>query len=488
MDSYFQVRDAERTAWFTSQEVRNIADVAAMVTKALDAAGGEGETSVQALADHGGISLRPISADRFSAQVRDLFCEPPGKLLAELDLKDDTFYCASWVPREEHCVAVSGMISRLLGVYELAMVERLEKHLDLDRFCNEIWDHLHVSFVAPRMERQSERWGPRDRPETGRGALYKRAADLVATYEELLLVPDEACVTHYLGDLGIHIFKYDAAQEQIQNAYEKALSVMEMDDAEFQAEKQFVYRGEIISAMRDRLLVGELKPGETVLFVGTEPYGGPGDFELRGGVVEAVNPSERTCSVRGEFFTMHDVPLHYVLGRYDTSVEGEHYGFPHVRPLFGENRDLAGQYLREAEANQRRAPCAALCAASTGGGTPCATHAREKPALRLCAASTRNAWRPKWAGGPGGRKVCGIKPCYHGLRHRPAMRAGDAVSGRFQPPFRIFLEGPMLSLFERCYQICYQAGGKCRSSSSFHGFKCVITANFTKWRLLLNAR
>lgn len=171
------------------------------------------------------------------------------------------------------------------------------------------------------------------------------------SYEELLLVPDEACVTHYLGDLGIHIFKYDAAQEQIQNAYEKALSVMEMDDAEFQAEKQFVYRGEIISAMRDRLLVGELKPGETVLFVGTEPYGGPGDFELRGGVVEAVNPSERTCSVRGEFFTMHDVPLHYVLGRYDTSVEGEHYGFPHVRPLFGENRDLAGQYLREAEAS-----------------------------------------------------------------------------------------------------------------------------------------
>ena len=43
MDSYFQVRDAERTAWFTSQEVRNIADVAAMVTKALDAAGGEGK-------------------------------------------------------------------------------------------------------------------------------------------------------------------------------------------------------------------------------------------------------------------------------------------------------------------------------------------------------------------------------------------------------------------------------------------------------------
>ena len=114
---------------------------------------------------------------------------------------------------------------------------------------------------------------------------------------------------------------------------------------------------------------------------------------------------------------------------------------------------------------------------------PPATHAKEEPALRLCAVSTRNAWMPKWASGPGGRKVCGIKPCYHGLRHRPAMRAGDAVSGRFQPPFRIFLEGPMLSLFERCYQICYQADWKCRSSSGFHGFKCAITPNFAKWRL-----
>lgn len=351
MDSYFQIRDAERTAWFTSQEVRNIADVAAMVTKALGATGGEGEDSVQTLADHGGVSLQPISADRFSARVRDLFREPPGKLLAELDLKNDAFYCASWVPQEEHCVAVSGMISRLLGVYELAMVERPARHLDLDRFCDEMWSHLHVNFVAPQTERQSERWGPRDKPETGRNTLPKRATDLVATYEELLQVPVEARVTHYFGDLGIHIFKYDAAQEQIRNTYEKALDVMEMDSAEFQTEKQFAYRGEIISAMRDRLLVKELKPGETVLFVGTEPYGRPGDFDLRGGVVESVDPSERTCSVRGEFFTMHDVPLHYVLGRYDTSVEGEHYGFPHVRPLFGENRELAGQYLREAEAS-----------------------------------------------------------------------------------------------------------------------------------------
>ncbi len=116
-------------------------------------------------------------------------------------------------------------------------------------------------------------------------------------------------------------------------------------------------------------------------------------------------------------------------------------------------------------------------------GWPPATHAKEEPALRLCAASARNGWRPKWAGGPRGRKVCGIKGCNHPVPHRPATRAGDAVLKGFQPLFRIFLEGAMLSLFWRCYQICYQAGGKCRSSSGFHGFKCAITPNFAKWRL-----
>ena len=77
------------------------------------------------------------------------------------------------------------------------------------------------------------------------------------------------------------------------------------------------------------------------------PYGGPGDFCLRGGVVQDIDHDRLTCSVRGSFFTMEDVPLHYVLGRYDRSVSEEHYGFRHVRPLLGEHPELAERYLRE---------------------------------------------------------------------------------------------------------------------------------------------
>ena len=123
-------------------------------------------------------------------------------------------------------------------------------------------------------------------------------------------------------------------------AFEKALAAAELPTD---------WNG-LVDRMRDCLLVKELAVGETVLFVATEAYCGPGDFSLRGGIVEAINPDRKTCSVRGTFFTMEDVPLRYVLGRYDRGVSEEHYGFQHVRPLLGEHPELAGRYLREVEA------------------------------------------------------------------------------------------------------------------------------------------
>lgn len=99
--------------------------------------------------------------------------------------------------------------------------------------------------------------------------------------------------------------------------------------------------------MRDCLLAKELTAGDKVLFVATEPYGGPGDFDLRGGVIESVDEKDKTCSVRGTFFTMEKVPLHYVLGRYNPAVGEEHYGVRGIVPFFCEDKELAGYYLNE---------------------------------------------------------------------------------------------------------------------------------------------
>lgn len=177
------------------------------------------------------------------------------------------------------------------------------------------------------------------------------SADLVATYEELLDIPDEQRITDYFGDYGIHYFRYGVTEEQIRPVYDKALEAMEMTEEEFHGNHSaFVYRGEIIGRMRDCLLAKELKAGEKLLFVATEPYGGPGDFCLRGGILLDVDQENKTCRMKGEFFTMEDVPLHYILGRYSEAATEKHYGLNHVELLFGEHPALAHQYLQDAEA------------------------------------------------------------------------------------------------------------------------------------------
>ena len=177
-----------------------------------------------------------------------------------------------------------------------------------------------------------------------------KTASLIATYEELLQVPEAERITHYFGDYGGHFFNDGVADSQIDAAYEKALAVMGMDSDTFQGDSAYLYRGEIIGRMRDRLLSETLETGTQVLFVATEPYGGPGDFCLRGGVIQGIDHDRLTCSVRGSFFTMEDVPLHYVLGRYDRNAPRTHYGYQYVEPLFGEHPALADHYLREVEA------------------------------------------------------------------------------------------------------------------------------------------
>ena len=172
------------------------------------------------------------------------------------------------------------------------------------------------------------------------------SADLVATYEELMNIPHEQKVTAYFGDYSLHDFKYGTTEAQIRSAYKNALKAMEMSEQEFQKE-HFLCRGEMIGRMRDCLLSHELHNGERVLFVATEPYASADDFALRGGIILGINRDEKTCRIHGEFFTMEDIPLHYVLGRHDPNTHEKHYGFKNVQPLFGEFPALAQQYLAE---------------------------------------------------------------------------------------------------------------------------------------------
>ncbi len=110
------------------------------------------------------------------------------------------------------------------------------------------------------------------------------AEQIISAYETAMGLPEAMRMTNDDGT-----FKAEATQRHIDKAYEKALAAAELPRD---------WNG-LVDRMRDCLLVKELAVGETVLFAATEPYGGPGDFDLRGGVIQAIDPECGTCTIRG---------------------------------------------------------------------------------------------------------------------------------------------------------------------------------------------
>lgn len=200
---------------------------------------------------------------------------------------------------------------------------------------------LHDEYVDEQIDADGLQSG--HFPESG------KLVNLISAYEELHQVPDEERITHMAPAAFGYCLDPDVPDEQLHAVYQRALSALELKGDKIQEDGNFTTRDEVISRMRDCLLAKELTAGEKVLFVATEPYGGPGDFDLRGGVIESVDEKDKTCSVRGTFFTMEKVPLHYVLGRYNPAVGEEHYGGRGIVPFFCEDKELAGHYLNEVQ-------------------------------------------------------------------------------------------------------------------------------------------
>ena len=168
----------------------------------------------------------------------------------------------------------------------------------------------------------------------------QNTACLIAAYETAAGLPDNERITRTDGT-----WRPGVTEQQAASLYWQAQALLAPE-----TNLLSISREALIDQMRDSLLARELSVGDTVLFAATEPYAGPGDFTLRAGVIQSIDPERKTCSVQGRFFPMDDVPLHYVLGRYDLDLHETHYGVPCVQPLMGEHPALAERYLREAEA------------------------------------------------------------------------------------------------------------------------------------------
>ena len=77
--------------------------------------------------------------------------------------------------------------------------------------------------------------------------------DLVATYEEVLKVPQDEATTAYFGDLSLHYIKSEEAMKAARGIKDKTLELLGMTQEEFDAKPEFIYRAEIRKAFEDSL-------------------------------------------------------------------------------------------------------------------------------------------------------------------------------------------------------------------------------------------
>lgn len=171
--------------------------------------------------------------------------------------------------------------------------------------------------------------------------------NLIATYEELMRVPQDQKVTYYFGDYGSHFFEHGITDAQAAHAYGKALSAINMTEDEFAARHgDFIYRGDIINEMWDCQLAKDLLAEEKVWFVPTRPDD-DGKVRLKTGTVKSIDTERKTCKINSDSSTMDAVPLHYVLGRWNEDIVKPHYGHSHLEPFYHENLLMIDYYMSE---------------------------------------------------------------------------------------------------------------------------------------------
>lgn len=177
-----------------------------------------------------------------------------------------------------------------------------------------------------------------------------KTVNLIATYECLTKIPYEERLTVYFGDMGDHYIKTGISYEKVDEAFKKALDVMEMSKDEYmENHSEFIYRKEVEYYMRGKMLAGLLKTGQEVVYIPTEPDESC-DFNLSQGKLISLNNENGTCEI-SDNKTVKTIPLRYVFGVINERIRESHFGFKNCEVLLGATDNDVYTLLAEAETN-----------------------------------------------------------------------------------------------------------------------------------------
>lgn len=140
---YMEIKDIHDTKWYATDSIRNIADGAALLNKAIEMAP---DPDISTVEQCGGASLRSIPEDEYKAALQELPSTCSKMLVAEVDLnKDECRFTYRGRPQST-AYQVCSSVSRLTGIYAMAY-DRPKGSLNENDFVEGLLQHCHVAPV-----------------------------------------------------------------------------------------------------------------------------------------------------------------------------------------------------------------------------------------------------------------------------------------------------------------------------------------------------
>jgi len=154
--SYFQIKDSQRTAWFTSEKILKLAPAAALFSKV---AGASPKPDISTVEQCAGADLRPIPQSEFDAGRQELVSSFHDGLVAEIDLNNGQSSFVYWGMFRDTVYRVDCPINELAGIYDAAF-DKVHGKLNSPKFIDALGEHCTweaVSGLAAETERQEQK-------------------------------------------------------------------------------------------------------------------------------------------------------------------------------------------------------------------------------------------------------------------------------------------------------------------------------------------
>lgn len=146
--SYLEVKGVDRTAWYESETIANIADGAALLNKAIDESPDPDILTLEKCARD---ELRPITQEEYKEAVQKLVTGEERGLVAEIDLAGDHASFTYLGMPQGLPLMVSGMVSRIAGIYAMS-VDKVTGELDAWALTNGLVEHCQWNRLSSTAE------------------------------------------------------------------------------------------------------------------------------------------------------------------------------------------------------------------------------------------------------------------------------------------------------------------------------------------------